>query len=61
MPSKRKTDPRPLREQVEEYIYEGIAEFEAISGVKVSRIDVIHHKGIGFGAKDSIEINLITE
>ena len=61
MPRKRKTDPRPLREQVEEYIFNGIAEFEEISGVKVCRVDVIHHKGIGFGAKDTIEVNLITE
>lgn len=58
---KRKTDPRPLRQQVEEYVFECVLEFEQISGMKVSRIDVIHHRGIGFGAKDSIEINLITE
>lgn len=58
---RRKTDPRPLKDQVEEYLFEGIAEFEAISGLRVERVEVTHHRGIGFGAKDTMEVNIITE
>lgn len=64
MPKKKK-QPMPdetasLREQVERYIFECVTEFEDISGVKVERIDIIHHRGIGFGAKDTMEVNIIT-
>ena len=61
MPRKKKQfDPRPLKDQVEEYLFDGIMEFEQISGLKVDRVEVIHHKGIGFGAKDTMEVNIIT-
>ena len=63
MPRKKKTNPTEasLREQIEAYIFEGVAEFEQISGVRVERIDVKHYRSIGFGAKESIEVNIITE
>lgn len=49
-----------LKEQVETYIFKGIVNFEQLSGVPVSRVDVIHKRGIGFEAKDSIEVNIVT-
>ena len=63
MPRKKKQPETSLslREQTEIYLFEIINEFEQVSGLSVSRIDVRHHRGIGFGAKDSIEVNIITE
>ena len=61
MPRQKKTDPRPLKDQVGEYLFDGIMEFEQLSGLKVERVEVIHHRGIGFGAKDTIEVTIITE
>lgn len=65
MPKKKKAkteeETRTLREQVEAYIFEGVTEFEQLSGIRVERIDIKHHRGIGFGAKDTMEVNLITE
>lgn len=58
---KKKADDRPLKDQVEEYIAIGIMEFEQLSGIRVERIDIKHHRSIGFGAKDTMEVNLITE
>ena len=60
MTKKERTDARPLKDQVEEYLFDGIVEFEQLSGLKVDRVEVIHHKGIGFGAKDTMEVNIIT-
>ena len=59
MPKRKKTDPRPLKDQVEEYLFDGIAEFEQLSGFKVDRIEVIHHNGIGFEAKKTMDVNII--
>ena len=56
---KKKIDPRPLKDQVEEYLFDGIAEFEQLSGMKVERVEVIHHNGIGFGAKKTMDVNII--
>ena len=58
---KKKVDPRPLKDQVEEYLFDGIMEFEQLSGLKVERVEVIHRRGIGFGAKDTMEVNIITQ
>lgn len=58
---KKQPDPRSLKEQIEAYIFEGVAEFEQISGVRVERIEVKHYRSIGFGGKDIMEVNLITE
>lgn len=59
--SKKNDNPSlSLKEQVETYIFKGIVNFEQLSGVPVSRVDVIHKRGIGFEAKDSIEINIVT-
>ena len=57
----KKSDPRPLKEQLEEYIAGGIMEFEQTSGVTVKWIDVRHNRGIGFKAKETIKIDIITE
>lgn len=59
--TKKKADPRPLKDQVEEYLFDGIMEFEQLSGLKVERVEVIHRRGIGFGAKDTMEVNIITQ
>ena len=56
-----KTSPRPLKEQLEEYIADGIMEFEQTSGITVERIDVRHNRGIGFKAKETMEVNIITQ
>lgn len=62
MPRRKKQEPQlSLREQTELYLFEIIMEFEQISGLRVESIEVKHHRGIGFGAKDSIEVNIITE
>jgi hypothetical protein len=50
-----------LREQTEVYLFEIINEFEVVSGIRVERVEVKHSRGIGFGAKDTIEVNIITE
>ena len=50
-----------LKEQIEAYLFQGIAEFEQVSGVKVERVEVKHHRTIGFGAKEIMEVNIITE
>ena len=62
MHRKKKTEPQlTLREQTEIYLFEIINEFEQISGIKVERVEVKHYRSIGFGAKDTIEVNIITE
>lgn len=58
---KKQPDPRSLKEQIEQYIFEGVAEFEQLSGLRVERVEVIHRRGIGFGAKETMEVNIITE
>ena len=65
MPRRKKGEPtveevRSLREQVEAYIFEGIAEFEQISGLQVERIDIRHYRPAGFGSKDMMEVNIKT-
>ena len=52
---------RSLREQTEAYLFDLISEFEQISGMKVERIDVKHYRSIGFGAKETMEVNIITQ
>ena len=62
MPRKKKNEPQlSLREQTEIYLFEIINEFEQVSGLTVNRVEVKHHRGVGFGAKDTMEINIITE
>lgn len=61
MPRKKQTESRPLKEQVEAYIFEGIVEFEQISGLRVERIEVKHYRPAGFGTKDIMEVNIIVE
>lgn len=61
MPRKKQQSNLSLREQVEAYVFDGIAEFEQLSGIRVERIEIKHHRGIGFGAKETMEVNIITE
>lgn len=61
MPRKKTQPPVPLKDQIEQYIFDGIVEFEQLSGLKVERVDVIHRRGIGFGSKDTMEVNIITQ
>lgn len=61
MPRKKRQQPLPLKDQVEQYIFDGIVEFEQLSGLKVDRVEIIHRRGIGFGAKDTMEVNIITQ
>lgn len=61
MPRKKRQQPLPLKDQIEQYIFDGIVEFEQLSGLKVERVEVIHRRGIGFGAKETMEVNIITE
>ena len=46
------------REQLERYLFEGIAQFEEITGVRVNQIDISHRSTIGFEQKNFMEINL---
>lgn len=50
-----------LKEQVESYIFDAIVEFEEVTGLVVSGIEIEHHRPIGFDRKPYIEINLITK
>ena len=61
MPRKKRQHPLPLKDQIEQYIFDGIVEFEQLSGLKVERVEVIHRRGIGFGAKETMEVNIITQ
>lgn len=61
MPRKKRQQPLPLKDQIEQYIFDGIVEFEQLSGLKVERVEVVHRRGIGFGAKDTMEVNIITQ
>lgn len=61
MPRKKRQQPLPLKDQIEQYIFDGIVEFEQLSGLKVERVEVIHRRGIGFGAKETMEVNIITQ
>lgn len=54
-------DIRPLREQVESYIFDAIAEFEEVTGLTVTEVEVIHRRPIGFERKEYMEVNLITK
>lgn len=61
MPRKKRQQTLPLKDQIEQYIFDGIVEFEQLSGLKVERVEVIHRRGIGFGAKETMEVNIITQ
>ena len=61
MPRKKRQQPLPLKDQIEQYIFDGIVEFEQLSGLKVERVEIIHRRGIGFGAKETMEVNIITQ
>lgn len=63
MPRKKKQPETSLslREQTEVYLFDLISEFEQVSGLTVNRVEIKHHRGVGFGAKDTMEINIITE
>lgn len=63
MPRKKKQPETSLslREQTEVYLFDLISEFESISGMKVERIEVKHYRSIGFGAKETMEVNIITQ
>lgn len=61
MPRKKRQQPVPLKDQIEHYIFDGIVEFEQLSGLRVERVEVIHRRGIGFGAKETMEVNIITQ
>jgi len=59
---KKQLEPEPsLREQAEGHIFQVVVQFEEITGMKVSRIDIVHRRGMGFGAKDTMEVNIIAE
>ena len=61
MSENQSDDTRSLREQVEEYIFDAIAEFEDVTGETVTGVDVFHKRPIGFDRKPYIEVNLITK
>lgn len=60
--SKRKAKPgtTPM-EQLEQYLFDIVSEFEYVTGVKLSRIDIKHDRPAGFNAKETIDIKVITE
>ena len=48
-------------EQLEQYLFDIVSEFESVTGVKLSRIDIRHGRPVGFDAKETIDIKVITE
>lgn len=50
-----------LKEQVEEYIFNAIVEFEDVTGLEVTGIEVKHCRPIGFERQPYIDINLQTQ
>ena len=51
---------RSLREQAEGHIFEVILQFEEITGLEVTGVQVSRRKPAGFGTKEVMEVNLIT-
>ena len=60
MPRKKKTE-KTVCEQTEEYLRQLIIDFELITGMHVAKIEVTHRRPIGFGAKEALDVNIITE
>ncbi len=61
MPRRRKPtveEVRSLREQLEREVYMLTLEFEEISGMQVTRIDITRERKIGFGAKPEMKIDI---
>ena len=54
-------DIRPLKEQVEAYIFDAVAEFEEVTGLTVTEVEIIHRRPIGFEREPYMEVNLITK
>ena len=61
MSKKRKTDPRPPKVQLQDYVLDGIYWFENMTGLRVTSIEIERKRPIGFGRDEVTTINIITE
>lgn len=52
---------RTLREQAEERIFDVLMQFEDITGLQVTGISISRYRPAGFGAHETMEINIKTE
>lgn len=52
---------RSLREQAEGHVFEVILQFEEITGLRVTEIRVERHRPAGFGATETMTVNIITK
>ena len=52
---------RSIREQMEGHVCDLVLQFEDVTGLTVTGISVKHIRKPGFGAKDTIDINIYTE
>lgn len=64
MPRKKKveeepTDPGTLCAQAEGHIFDVIMQFEEITGIQVTGIKITRHRPAGFGAQETVAIDLI--
>lgn len=62
--SKKKQEPityDALIKQLEDYVKLGVADWENATGLRVFRIDVEHHRPIGFNQKETTTVNVILE
>lgn len=52
---------RSLREQMEAHIFEVVRDYESLTGLTVTGINIHRERKPGFGAKETMEINVNTE
>lgn len=52
---------RSLREQAEGHVFEVVLQFEEITGLRVTEIQVERHRPAGFGATETMTVNIITK
>ncbi len=61
MSKKRKTDPRPPKVQLQDYVLDGIYWFEHTTGLRVTSIEIERKRPIGFGRGEEVKVHLETE
>lgn len=58
---KVKQSPYSLKDQLKDYILDGIYEFEELSGLKVTYIEIKRKRQIGFGGGVRVTVEIETE
>jgi len=52
---------RSLREQLEEYIFHGVTEFEELTGLAVTGVDIRRERKAGFGETEKMIVDVNTK